>query len=120
MKIMDWRKVCLTAQVFAATRHCPMSMHEPTLLMYKPSGHRLFMPSKLSILPNFNSTGTWYVRNTDLHGPPVYFPPVDTPATLRETLEIAWETHRPSLGPDDWRPVYLKSLLEATALRKTD
>ena len=116
---MDWRRVCITAQLFAAARHCPISMHEPTLMMYKPHGQRLFMPSKLSILPNFNSTGTWYVRNSALDGgPPVYFPPVDNPTELRETLDIAWETNRKCLGPDDWRPVYLKSIDDAIALRK--
>jgi hypothetical protein len=111
---MDWKQVCLTAQLFAAARHAPMSMHEPTLLMYRTNGHRLFMPSKLSILPNFNAEGSWYVRNTGLDGgPPVYFPPVDESGALMETLEIAWQTDRRCRGPDDWKPIYLKSLGDA-------
>jgi hypothetical protein len=107
---MDWKKVCLTAQLFAAARQCPMSMYEPNILMYGHNDPRHFLPSKLSILPNFNTEGSWYVRNTGFRGPPVYFPPVDNSEGLMETLEIAWKTERESTGPDDWKPVYLKSL----------
>ena len=114
---MDWKIVCLTAQLFAAARHCPVSMYEPNILIYRPNGHRIFMPSKLSILPNFNAEGSWYVRNNGFKGgPPVYFPPVDDSKGLTETLEIAWKTEREATGPDDWKPIYLKSLGEATAL----
>jgi hypothetical protein len=110
---MDWRKVCLTAQVFAATRRTPMNLHEPTILIYQPNCQRLFAPSKLSILPNFNTPydGSWYVRNNGSEGgPPVYFPSVDTPEKLLETLEIAWKSERKGIGPNGWKPVYLKSI----------
>ncbi len=116
---MDWKQVCLTAQLFAAARHAPMSLHEPTLLMYRTNSHRLFLPTKLSILPNFHKSGSWYVRNTGLGGPPVYFPPVECSDRLMETLEVAWSTERECRGPDDWRPVYLKSIADAEAWRKT-
>jgi hypothetical protein len=90
-------------------------MHEPTLLLYRPRSHRLFLPSKLSILPNFETEHSWYVRNASTDGgPPVYFPPVSDPEALLETLEIAWKTERKCRGPHDWRPVYLKSLSEAS------
>lgn len=116
-RVMDWKKVCLTAQLFAAARRSPMSMHEPTLLLYKPDGHRLFMPNKLSILPNFNATGSWFVRNNSVDGgPPVYFPSVDTTEALMETLEVAWMAERKCRGPHDWKPIYLKSLGEAATL----
>ncbi len=82
--------------------------------MYRPNGPRVFLPSKLSILPNFNAEGSWYIRNTGFRGPPVYFPHVDNSEGLVETLEIAWKTERESTGPDDWKPIYLKSLGEAT------
>jgi hypothetical protein len=114
---MDWKKVCLTAQIFATARQATLSLHEPTLLMYRPNSHRFSLPSQLSILPKFESlnSGSWYVRNTGLNCPPVYFPPVDNPESLLETLEIAWWTdiHKKSKGPEDWRPIYLKSLSDA-------
>lgn len=116
---MDWKQVCLTAQLFACARHSQLSLHEPTLLMYRPKSHRLFLPSKLSIIPDFGNLGSWYVRNTGLDGgPPVYFPAVDSTDKLMETLEVAWETERKCRGPDDWRPVYLKSIGDAEVWRK--
>ena len=116
---MDWKQVCLTAQLFASTRHSLTSLHEPTLLMYRPKSHRLFLPSKLSIIPDFGNLGSWYVRNSGLDGgPPVYFPPVDCPDKLTETLEVAWDTDRRCQGPHDWRPIYLKSILDAEAWKK--
>ena len=115
---MDWKQVCLTAQLFASTRHSLTSLHEPTLLMYRPKSHRLFLPSKLSIIPDFGNLGSWYVRNSGLDGgPPVYFPPVDCPDELTKTLEVAWDTDRRCQGPHDWRPIYLKSIGDASIWR---
>ena len=120
---MDWRKVCLTAQVFAATRRTPMYLHEPTILIYQPNCQRLFTPSKLSILPNLNTPydGSWYVRNNGSEGgPTMYFPSVDSPERLMETLEIAWTTDWKERGPHDWRPIYLKSTRELAMHTKTN
>jgi hypothetical protein len=89
-----------------------MYLHEPTILIYQPNCQRLFTPSKLSILPNLNTPydGSWYVRNNGSEGgPTMYFPSVDSPERLMETLEIAWTTDWKERGPHDWRPIYLKS-----------
>lgn len=43
----------------------------------------------------------------------MYFPSVDTPERLMETLEIAWKTERKGTGPHDWKPLYLKSIGDA-------
>jgi len=110
---MDWRKVCLTAQVFAATRHTPMYLHEPIILIYRPNCPRLFTPSKLSILPNLNSslTGSWHVRNNGSDGgPTMYFPSVDSPERLLKSLEIAWTTDWKERGLETNLPeIYAKT-----------
>ena len=97
-----------------------MSLHEPTLL-YRPNSHRLLLPSKLSIIPDFGNLGSWYVRNLGLDGgPPVYFSTVDHTDRLMETIEVAWDTERKCGGLDDWRPImiYLESIRDAEAWRK--